>query len=231
MPASTDAFFEVKITSGLGGGVDMAIGIEDGTAKSANDAVVYNNAFIIREDGTFYDQSSGSSYGVSFTNNDIIGVWRKANGDLLYYKNGTVMNSGTPAKTGLTGEFHFVAGPFNGASCIARFASDEWTNIPSGVDSTMSLCAANLPDPAIDPAQDEEPEDYFNTVLYTGNSGTQNVTGVGFQPDWVWIKPRNGAINHVVHTSTFDNPYNYLIVNRGNIGENTNANFDWIQKF
>ena len=84
MPASTDAFFEVKITSGLGGGVDMAIGIEDGSAKSANDAVVFANAFIIREDGTFYDQNSSGSYGVSFTNNDVIGVWRKANGDLLF---------------------------------------------------------------------------------------------------------------------------------------------------
>ena len=34
---------------------------------------------------------------------------------------------------------------------------------------------------------------YFNTVLYTGNSGTQSITGVGFQPDFVWIKDRIGA--------------------------------------
>ena len=201
MPASTDAFFEVKITSGLGGGVDMAIGIEDGTAQSANDAVVFANAFIIREDGTFYDQNSSGSYGVSFTNNDVIGVWRKANGDLLFYKNGTAMNSGTPAKTGLTGEFHFVAGPFNGASCIARFASNEWTNAPSGVDDTMSLCAANLPDPAIDPAQNEEPADHFNTVLYTGNGSSRSITGVGFSPDWIWFKARSGAIAHLLYDS------------------------------
>ena len=32
--------------------------------------------------------------------------------------------------------------------------------------------------------------DYFNTKLYTGNQSTQNITGVGFQPDWVWIKQR-----------------------------------------
>ena len=37
---------------------------------------------------------------------------------------------------------------------------------------------------------------YFNTKLYTGNGGTQNITGVGFQPDWVWIKHRNGTSNH-----------------------------------
>ena len=197
MPANTDAFFEVKITSSLGSGVDMAIGIEDGTAVSDNDIVVFNNAFIIREDGTFYDQSSAGSYGVSFTNNDVIGVWRKANGDLVFYKNGTAMNSGTPAKTSLTGEFHFVAGPFNGASCIARFASDQWTNAPSGVDATMSLCADNLPDPAIDPAKGEESSDYFNIVLWTGNDvDDRAISGVGFQPDWVWIKNRDVAEAH-----------------------------------
>ena len=34
---------------------------------------------------------------------------------------------------------------------------------------------------------------YFNTKLYTGNGGSQSITGVGFQPDWIWFKKRNGA--------------------------------------
>jgi len=38
--------------------------------------------------------------------------------------------------------------------------------------------------------------DYFNTKLYTGNGGTLNVTGVGFQPDLVWQKSRSLAYNH-----------------------------------
>ena len=38
--------------------------------------------------------------------------------------------------------------------------------------------------------------DYFNTKLYTGNGGTQSITGVGFQPDWTWTKGRSGATNH-----------------------------------
>jgi hypothetical protein len=37
---------------------------------------------------------------------------------------------------------------------------------------------------------------FFNTVLYTGNGGTQSITGVGFQPDFVWLKERNGAVYH-----------------------------------
>jgi len=35
--------------------------------------------------------------------------------------------------------------------------------------------------------------DYFNTKLYTGNSSTLNVTGVGHQPDFVWIKDRSSS--------------------------------------
>ena len=38
--------------------------------------------------------------------------------------------------------------------------------------------------------------DYFNTKLYTGNGSTNAITGVGFQPDFVWIKKRDGTSNH-----------------------------------
>jgi len=38
--------------------------------------------------------------------------------------------------------------------------------------------------------------DYFNTKLYTGNGSTQSITGVGFQPDWVWTKERSGVCDH-----------------------------------
>jgi hypothetical protein len=42
----------------------------------------------------------------------------------------------------------------------------------------------------------KKPSDYFNTKLYTGNGGTNNITGVNFQPDWVWIKQRDGTFGH-----------------------------------
>ena len=40
----------------------------------------------------------------------------------------------------------------------------------------------------------DKPSDYFNTVLYTGDgSSSRNITGVGFQPNWVWFKQRSGT--------------------------------------
>ena len=39
--------------------------------------------------------------------------------------------------------------------------------------------------------------DYFNTVTYSGTGATQSITGVGFQPDWIWGKGRTLAgYNH-----------------------------------
>tara|TARA_Y100000114_G_C11708442_1_gene302148 strand:- start:49 stop:1104 length:1056 start_codon:yes stop_codon:yes gene_type:complete len=48
----------------------------------------------------------------------------------------------------------------------------------------------------------DDPTIYFNTVLYTGNgSNGHGITGVGFQPDWIWIKGRSVAENHNVYDS------------------------------
>jgi len=40
--------------------------------------------------------------------------------------------------------------------------------------------------------------EYMNAVLYTGNGSNRSITGVGFQPDFVWIKKRSGAESHVL---------------------------------
>jgi hypothetical protein len=52
------------------------------------------------------------------------------------------------------------------------------------------LCTTNLPTPTIGATSTTQANDYFNVVLYTGNGSSQSITGVGFQPDLVWIKNR-----------------------------------------
>ena len=63
--------------------------------------------------------------------------------------------------------------------------------------SALALCTANLPDPDIDPAVDDLPEDYFKAVTYTG-TGSEQTISVGFQPDLVWMKGRSYAEHHNV---------------------------------
>ena len=45
----------------------------------------------------------------------------------------------------------------------------------------------------------KDPSEHFNTVLYTGDgSADQSMTGVGFKPDFLWIKRRNASERHVL---------------------------------
>ena len=47
-------------------------------------------------------------------------------------------------------------------------------------------------------AQINKSSEYFNTVLYTGNATGRTISGVGFQPDWTWIKNRSDTSGHRV---------------------------------
>tara|TARA_Y100000592_G_scaffold99780_1_gene177187 strand:+ start:2195 stop:5074 length:2880 start_codon:yes stop_codon:yes gene_type:complete len=95
---------------------------------------------------------------------------------------------------------------------------------PSGF---LALCTSNLPDPTIGPGQDEQADDNFNTVLYTGDGASSNaITGVGFQPDWLWIKNRvRSGVSHVLVDSVRglgDNGVNLNTLS----SDNTNAEFN-----
>ena len=74
----------------------------------------------------------------------------------------------------------------------------------------------------------DNPLEYFNTKLYTGNaadgsSTTQDISGVGFQPDWVWLKSRDTANNHVVDDSV-RGANKHLFPDLTNV-ENTSTNY------
>jgi len=48
----------------------------------------------------------------------------------------------------------------------------------------------------------DKPTDYFNTVTYTGSAGGQTISGVGNQPDFIWVKQRGDAgYDHSLHNS------------------------------
>ena len=60
---------------------------------------------------------------------------------------------------------------------------------------------------------------HFNTKLYTGNGSTQSLTGVGFQPDFTWIKRRDSAAGNKLTNSLRGTNY-HLVSN------NTNAEYN-----
>jgi hypothetical protein len=66
--------------------------------------------------------------------------------------------------------------------------------------------------------------DYFNTKLYTGNgSAGHAITGVGFQPDWTWIKSRNITKDHMLFDAV--RGVTKALKTNQNYAEDVNADF------
>ena len=108
-------------------------------------------------------------------------------------------------------------GTFNGAitaggNSDANDIGDFKYSVPSGY---LALCSSNLATPTI-----AKPTDYFNTVLYTGNTTARDIT-VGFQPDLVWTKGRALTYAHLVQ-DVVRGATNELRLNTGD-AQNTSA--------
>ena len=93
-------YFEVKCTTD---GDYFGVGISDGPKGTDGNAASNANAVWYNKDGTInYGTSSSGSYGNTYTDGDIIGVaFDLDNGAIYFYKNGTIQNSGTAARTDL----------------------------------------------------------------------------------------------------------------------------------
>ena len=78
----------------------------------------------------------------------------------------------------------------------------------------------------------DNPGLFFNTVTYTGDmvdgdgtGHTQSITGVGFQPDWVWHKGRSNARTHIVVDSVRGlTNYKWLVTSGTGAELTTNTN-------
>jgi len=178
----------------------------------ASSGVLYNNG------GAVYTTSTA-------TTGDIIGVAMDLQNSKLYFSiNNTWQNSGVPTSgaTG-TGAASITAGETYAFGVSDGSASHSTTTIVNfGSDSSfagtltaqgnqdsndkgdfyyepptdyLALCTDNLSDPEI-----ALPGEYFNTVLYASdNTNNRAITGVGFQPDFLWVKRRDSTSSNMVY--------------------------------
>jgi hypothetical protein len=129
--ASTDGCSAMPGIGGLPFGPDL------GTYLGNNsNGYAYNG-----EDGKKYSGGANSAYGDTFTTNDIISVAFDAdNGNLYFYKNGTIQNSGTAAYTSLTspssGFYYPAMGDASGAKTFT--AQANFGNPPYSISSGNS---------------------------------------------------------------------------------------------
>ena len=195
-------------TTIVGGGNTYGPGIVASTSLASAIGGSYgytdaSDAWMRSSNGVVYSGGAGVVTGLStFTTDDVISIAVDFDaGKLWFAKNGTWDSSGNPA-TGANPTITFSPG---GKSFYAMvqgwvYAPYTWTmalnagqrpfayTAPSGF---KALVTTNLPEPTV-----VQGDDYFNTVLFTGNSSGASVTGVGFQPDFVWMKCRSTGRNH-----------------------------------
>jgi hypothetical protein len=79
----------------------------------------------------------------------------------------------------------------------------------------------------------DKPSDYFNTKLYTGDGDTaSNKTGVGFQPDFTWIKKRTDDVeDHALFDSVRGVSSPKLLNSNGSGAEETHGNNGYLSGF
>jgi hypothetical protein len=159
------------------------------------------NTYMLHQNGLIYHNGSTYSYQSSYTVNDVIGVAVDATARKVWIsKNGTFPAGNDPAAgTGglqaVSGVGAMPSGPIfpalslSVATAVANFGQRPFAYTPP--TGFKALNTQNLPEPTI-----VDGGEYFNAVLYTGTGSSLGVTGVGFQPDWVWIKERSGAADH-----------------------------------
>ena len=196
----------------------------DGTSfnfgRSSGDKTVYFDITV----GNIITENSNSQTGLTtFSSaNDIIGmVIDMDNDNVQFYGNGSALGT-AQAFPDASQNYYIWCGGNN----------DKAKHINAGQDSTFggavsaggnsdgngfgdfkytvptdakAICSANLPISSdIDPAEtdDDIPTKQFGVVTYTGNGGTNTISGLGFQPDFVWAKSRSGSQSHRLYDSS-----------------------------
>jgi hypothetical protein len=227
VPASGKWYWEVCYTNQYSTGTNFLVGIAYAktslTAVETADQIVYYS-----ENGMKIVESTRTAgYGDGFDSPDgdaVVGVAvDRVNNTLNFSYNGTFQ--GTIDISGLTSNEFFPYTGFSGVNgtqgCTFNFGQDGTfagaISAGGNADDTgygnfaydpptgfLAMCTGNLPiADEVDPAQTDDnfPQKLFSPALYTGTGADINVP-VGFQPDWTWVKKRNGGYNHAVYDSS-----------------------------
>ena len=160
------------------------IGIGSGTDIAAGYATKY--ILLMSGNDEFNDGSTSGAH-ATWSDSDVIGCgYDIDNQTVKFYKNGTLIQTYTGVTTSL--EYRWFSVQNSSASAgtgKANFGQRPFHTLPAGY---KALNTANLPTPTI-----KEGGSYFKAKLYTGNGSTQAITGLGFSPNLVTCKRRDGS--------------------------------------
>ena len=186
-----------------------------------------------------FHNGSSSSYGsFNLAAGDIVGIAYDADNGKVWFSNngtwvGTVGTSGE-AYNGISGAIAWACGDgYDGSTQILNSGQDSsfagnktaqgntdsngigdfYYTPPTGF---LALCTANLSDPAVVPGEN------FNTVLWAGDNASSRTITNSFESDFVWIKARNTARNHVLFDSIRTFAADKELISNGTSAEGAN---------
>ena len=227
IPSTGKWYWEVRPTA-IG---EMMIGVQTraNLAYSGRKTVYYKDGGSGGGSGSIYIEGSGNGGDqAAYTNGDIIAVlynaddmeisWRKNNTQqgltfdvtdtdvtpIIHHGSGSGNNSGT---FNFGQDSTFAGAVSAGGNADGNGKGDFAYAPPSGF---LALCSANLPDLTIGPDSTTQADDHFETILYSASSGSagagsstpQDIGGLDFKPDWVWIKGRSYSDHHFLADSS-----------------------------
>ena len=187
------ANYFVHTTNLVGASDDLRTG---NTVFSAGEvggmAILSDGKVFMHREGTYLKNAAGNTGNPSTGANPIMTL------DLTNYKWQPYMGY-----AGSAVHFNFGQDPtFNGnetapdpvkqdANSVGRFLYDVPTNC-------LALCSSNMVDPAI-----IESKKHFDVLLYTGTGNdNEDISGLNFQPDWVWKKSRTENVRNTLTDSS-----------------------------
>ena len=159
--------------------------------------------------GNKLDEDSNDSYGAAFVTGDVIGVALNLDDrEITFYKNNA--SQGVAFTSLGSGEWFPLWQNWTSSVGVMNFGQDSsfagvktaqgnqdgndigdfFYEPPSGF---LALCTKNFPDVAVIPSE------HFSISTWTGDGSEQAITGVGFQPDWVWLKNTTSNVSSGIY--------------------------------
>ncbi|NBW17505.1 MAG: hypothetical protein EBR82_56945, partial [Caulobacteraceae bacterium] len=136
--------------------------------------------------------SGGTAYAATYAVADIISVALDMDaGTLTFYKNGSSLGQAFSGLSGII--FPFTSVYTDGGSGVTNINFGQRAFAYTAPSGFKALCTQNLPAPLV-----TKSNTVMDVVTYTGNGGTQSITGLAFSPNLLWFKNRSDANSHVL---------------------------------
>jgi len=186
IPSSGKWYFEVT-TTGSPSSPYIGVASYGDTSTAYPQDNIFPSVTYYGTDGTKDVDGTYSAYGATYSNATIGVAVNVDSSQVTFYKDG--VSQGAISKA-VVGAFPFVSTAGGSGTFILNAGQRPFAyTAPSGF---KALCTANLPTPTI-----EDPSTVMDVKLWTGDgSATRSLTGIGFNPDLVWLKSRSVNNDH-----------------------------------